>query len=250
MSIDHGAAYSRTAKLNYQIDYHDNLAFPFPANFICRDIGSAPDQACKNTQLSNNDACSVPLGGMKKDTYFNCDEDLSSYDGGDVPVTLCVVSADASIPDNPSSSNQAQPANKANLSDMACDSITLDRTAPALSLDATATSVYVGDLVSLTAQASDATSGLTGTYAWRSRHLPPTPLPPSKKKTARRARDAVSNSRCGEDDQGHVRRREEGARSAGRGCRAADRGRERAGRRSRRGRCRMRLSRSVNFSVR
>jgi PKD repeat protein len=166
VSIDHGAAFSRTAKLNYQIDYSDNLAFPFPANFICRDIGSSPDQACMSSQLSYNAACSVPLGGMKKDTYFNCDEDLSSANVGDVPVTLCVKSADASIPDNPSSSDQSQSASKANLSNMVCDSITIDRTAPSLAIDATATSVTVGDLVAFTAQASDATSGVSGAYAW------------------------------------------------------------------------------------
>jgi plastocyanin len=166
VSIDHGAAYSRTAHLNYQIDYSDNLAFPFPANFICRDIGPAPDQACANTSLAYNEACSVPLGGMKKVTYFNCDEDLSAYQLGDVPVTLCVISADAAIPDNPSSSNQFATADKANLSGRVCDSITLDRTAPALAVDASGTSVTVGDLVSLTAQGSDATSGLSGNYAW------------------------------------------------------------------------------------
>jgi PKD repeat protein len=166
VSIDHGAAYSSTAKLNYQIDYSDNLAFPFPANFICRDVGTDPAQACANTTPQFNQACSVPLGGMSKVTYFNCDEDLSSYDLGDVPITLCVVAADAAIPDNPSSANQSASAADANLSNRVCDSITLDRTAPALAIDASATTATAGDLLTFTAQASDATSGVTGAYAW------------------------------------------------------------------------------------
>ena len=83
-----------------------------------------------------------------------------------MPVTLCVVSADAAIPDNPNSSNQGGTADKANLSSRVCDSITLDRTAPGLAVDASATSAIVGDLVTFTAQASDATSGLSGAYAW------------------------------------------------------------------------------------
>ena len=166
VKIDGGAAWSRTAKLTYHIDYSDNLAFPFPANFICRDVGSDPAQACANQTHEINDACSVPLGGMKKTTYFTCDEDLSVHNVGDGPVTLCVVSADAAIPDNPSSSNQARRADQANLSNRTCDSITLDRTAPTLAVGASATTVTVGDLVTFAPQASDATSGLAGTYAW------------------------------------------------------------------------------------
>ena len=166
VKIDGGAEWSKTGKLNYRIDYSDNLAFPFPANFLCRDIGTAPAQACANTTHQYNEACSVPVGGMKKSTYFDCNEDLSGANVADGPVTLCAVAADAAIPDNPNSSNQAGSATQANLSNRVCDSITIDRTAPAVSIGAAATEVFVGDLVNVTAQASDATSGLSGTYAW------------------------------------------------------------------------------------
>lgn len=166
VKIDNGAAFSRTAKLNYHVDYSDNLAFPFPANFVCRDIGSDPAQACATATHEYNEACSVPLGGMKKVTYFNCDEDLSVHDVADGPVTFCVVAADSAIPDNPHSANQGANASQANRSDRTCDSIVIDRTAPQVTITPSATSVLVGDLVSFAVQAADATSGLTGQYAW------------------------------------------------------------------------------------
>ncbi len=167
VKIDNGAPYSRTAKLNYHIDYSDNLAFPFPANFVCRDIGTNPAQACATVTHEYNEACSVPLGGMKKVTYFNCNEDLTPHNVPDGPITFCVVSADSAIPDNPNNANQGSTADKANLSDRTCDSITLDRTPPQVSLTASATTVQTGDLVTFGVQASDATSGVSGQYAWK-----------------------------------------------------------------------------------
>ena len=165
VAIDGGQPWSRTAKLAYRIDYSDNLAFPFPANFVCRDVGTDPAQACAGTTHEFNAACSVPVGGMKKTTHFTCTEDLSTQ-GADGPVTFCVVSADAAVPDNPNSSNQSGSAAQANLSARTCDSITLDRTAPAVSVQTGATTVVAGDPVNFSAQASDATSGLAGHYAW------------------------------------------------------------------------------------
>ena len=163
VGIDAGAAYSRTGELDYRIDYTDNLAFPFPANFVCRDIGSAPASACPSG-FAYDAACSVPAA-MNKVTHFTCTEQLAAS-APDGPVTLCVISADAAVPDNPSDADQSGAANNANLSNRVCDSITLDRTAPALSVSASATTVEVGEPVSFTLLASDATSGLSGAYAW------------------------------------------------------------------------------------
>jgi plastocyanin len=167
VKIDGGAPYSRTAKLNYNIDYSDSLAFPFPANFICRDVGSDPATACANAVHAYNEACSVPLGGMKKVTYFNCDEDLAAANVADGPVTFCAVSADAAIPDNPNGPDQGAGADKANKSSRVCDSIVVDRTAPQATLTADKTSVLTGDLVTFGVQASDATSGLAADLAWK-----------------------------------------------------------------------------------
>jgi hypothetical protein len=48
----------------------------------------------------------------------------------DGPVTVCVISADASVPDNPSSADQSKTAMSANHSDQKCDTVTLDRSVP------------------------------------------------------------------------------------------------------------------------
>jgi hypothetical protein len=76
-----------------------------------------------------------------------------------------VIAADAAIPDNPSGPNQSQSAEKANLSDAKCDGVLLDRKAPAVSIEGV-TSAKVGDLVAFGAQASDATSGVAGSFDW------------------------------------------------------------------------------------
>ena len=166
VSIDSGAAFSKTANLHYRIDYADNLAFPFPANFLCRDVGTAPAQACANQSVVYNEACSVPAGGMKKVTWFDCSENLAAANIADGPVTLCAVAADAAIPDNPVNADQSRSASQANLSDRQCDSITVDRTAPDVGIVTSTTNVFAGDLVTFSAAASDATSGASGAYAW------------------------------------------------------------------------------------
>jgi hypothetical protein len=165
VSIDGDAPFSRTASLAYRIDYSDNLAFPFPANFLCRDIGSDPGQACVGMVYGYAPACSAPDAPGQKTTFFTCTDDLSATAVADGPLSLCVISADAAVPDKPFNSNQAGDAGQANLSNRVCDSITIDRTAPTLGLSGPA-SATVGGLNSFTTQAADATSGLTGFYTW------------------------------------------------------------------------------------
>jgi plastocyanin len=108
----------------------------------------------------------VPGGGGKA-TTFTCTADFGSGDkpAPDGPVWACAIAADAAIPDNPSGPNQSQSAEKANLSDAKCDGVLLDRKAPTVSIDG-AVSARVGDLVAFGAQASDATSGLAGSFDW------------------------------------------------------------------------------------
>ena len=77
-----------------------------------------------------------------------------------------MIAADASIPDNPSGPNQSAGAEKANLSAPTCDGVVVDRTPPTAAIQTGSASVKVGDLVSFTASASDATSGLAGTAGW------------------------------------------------------------------------------------
>ena len=110
-----------------------------------------------------NASCSVP-GSAGKSTTFNCTANYGDIADGDV--WACVIAADASIPDNPSGPNQSATADKANLSTASCDSVVVDRTAPVAAINASSTSVKVGQVVSFQASASDATSGLTGPGEW------------------------------------------------------------------------------------
>jgi plastocyanin len=163
-----GAAATNDAKVSIEVGFSDDVAGPFPANFMCFQYGGTTGICDSGAGFiyGYNSACSVPGSGGKS-TSFTCTADFGSgaTPAPDGPVWACVIAADAAIPDNPSGPNQAQSAEKANLSDAKCDSVLLDRTAPAVSIDG-ATAAKVGDLVAFGAQASDATSGAAGSYHW------------------------------------------------------------------------------------
>ena len=114
-----GAESTKNASIPVSIAFSDDVAGPYPANFVCVAAGSGP---CGLKQYSSQ--CSSP-GGPGKSTTFTCNVDASQLPDG--PVTVCAVSADASVPDNPSSVNQSQSADKGNLSEEKCDTVTLDR---------------------------------------------------------------------------------------------------------------------------
>jgi PKD repeat protein len=166
MALAGGAAYVKDPKVPVKVDFSDDVAGPFPANFLCFQKGGGPGALCDTGAgyiYGYSSSCSVPAGGGKS-TTFSCTADYGAAPDG--PLWACVIAADASIPDNPSSSNQSQSAEKANLSTPACDGVVLDRTAPAASIAASAAAVHVGDLVTFDAQASDATSGLAARANW------------------------------------------------------------------------------------
>ena len=152
-----GAAATKTASLPLHIDFADDVAGPFPANWICVQAG---DGAC--SAYTYQGACSQPQAPGKA-TTFECAVDTGALADG--KVSVCVIAADAAIPDNPNSSDQTRPASQANLSEAKCDDLLLDRVAPTLSV-ADVAAVTVGTPVTFTATAADATSGLSGTYAW------------------------------------------------------------------------------------
>jgi plastocyanin len=163
-----GAAATKDAKVAIQVNFADDVAGPFPANFMCFQFGGTSNICDSNAGFiyGYTSACSVPGGGGKS-TTFSCTADFGSGEkpAPDGPVWACVIAADAAIPDNPSGPNQSQSAEKANLSDAKCDGVLLDRKAPSVSIDG-ATSAKVGDLVAFGAQASDATSGVAGSFDW------------------------------------------------------------------------------------
>ena len=165
-----GAAYTRDAKVALKVDFSDDVAGPFPANFVCFQYGGGPTGLCDNAKgfiYGYNAPCSVP-GSAGKSTSFTCTADYGSgaSPAPDGPVWACVRAADAAIPDNPSNANQSASADKANLSDPTCDGVVLDRTAPSASIATASATVPVGQLVAFQAQATDATSGVGGQSTW------------------------------------------------------------------------------------
>ena len=161
-----GAAAVRSAAVGLRIAFTDDLAGPFPANFLCVQHGAASGPVCdsgKGYRYVEQPACSQPLTASRTSTAFECTIDMASAPDGEV--WTCVMAADASIPDNPTSADQRAPATAANRSAPNCDGVLLDRVAPSVTIGAPA-SVTAGDLVPFTTEASDATSGLTGRFEW------------------------------------------------------------------------------------
>src|SRR3954447_5616706 len=166
MKLAGGAEFVRDTKVPVQIDFSDDVAGPFPANFLCFQVGGGPQDLCDKNAGSiygHNPACSVPAGGGKT-TTFTCTADYGQVPDGNV--WACVIAADASIPDNPNGPDQSASAERANLSAPSCDGVVVDRTPPAVAIGGAAASVKVGELVSLQTSAADATSGLAGPGQW------------------------------------------------------------------------------------
>jgi hypothetical protein len=112
----------KDSSIPVQVAFGDDVAGPYPSTWTCVTAGSDP---C--TQFDYFAQCSVP-GAPGKSTTFSCTTDASQLPDG--PVTVCARSADASVPDNPSSATQTASATQANLSDAQCDTVTLDRSVP------------------------------------------------------------------------------------------------------------------------
>lgn len=160
-------SYAKSLAMRYRINYQDGLAPPFPANFVCRSFGTPG--ACPSFDYQAN--CSVPIAGNNRINAFECTETLPAGTP-DGPVYFCARSADQAVPDIPNNPDQftGATADKANLSDVGCGNVILDRTAPTLAATANGASgsvkVKVGDLVTFAGQASDTTSGVPHPLTW------------------------------------------------------------------------------------
>jgi PKD repeat protein len=166
VSLAGGAGFVRDTKVPIRIDFADDVAGPFPGNFLCFQVGGGPAGVCNSGAgyiYGYNPSCSVPATGGKS-TTFTCTADYGQVADG--VVWACVIAADASIPDNPSGPNQTASAEKANLSAPSCDDVVIDRTPPTVSIAAGSAAIKAGDLVSFSSTASDATSGLAGAGQW------------------------------------------------------------------------------------
>jgi PKD repeat protein len=158
-----GAAFVKDGKVPVRIDFSDDVAGPFPANFLCFRAGDGPCDTTAGEIYGYNASCSVPGSGGKS-TMFTCTADYGAMPDG--TLTACVIAADASIPDNPSGPNQTAGAERANLSNPSCDAVVVDRMPPTASIGASSVTAKAGELVAFQATASDATSGLAGAAQW------------------------------------------------------------------------------------
>lgn len=141
-------ATDRTAPIT--INYEDNLAYPFGVAFVSVD----------SPQMSVLADC-VPAAQTRV-TKFACAVPLPDADG---PHEVCAAVPDAAVPDNPTSSDQSGTATQANRSDTKCATVTLDRSAPQLTVTAP-DELQVGVAGLFTAQATDATSGIASVSGW------------------------------------------------------------------------------------
>ncbi len=155
-----GATAVRNTLMAVHLGYQDDVSPPFPANFLCVAPGPDATTACGSAIFGFTPACSTPAAGGKN-TSFDCQMETSGINPPDGPLFVCAIAADSSIPDNPTSSNQGSTPDQANLSEKACDSVVMDRTPPSATINTAATTVATGESVAFTAQASDATSGLS-----------------------------------------------------------------------------------------
>jgi hypothetical protein len=165
-SVNGAASYTNNPVLALRIQYADATSPPWfgpngqASNWTCINVG-AP---CTPTG-SPDPNCSVPNAHNSRLNSFDCRADATNSPDGDY--WFCAIAADAAVPDNPTSPNQFASAfsANANLSDPACGHVVLDRAVPSVVAVATATSVGVGELVKLSASASDA-SGVSGQFDW------------------------------------------------------------------------------------
>jgi plastocyanin len=189
------ATYTTNPVIPIHIDYSDAMTHPWPgaagaspgsAVFLCQ----RRDRACNGSDTFNyTPACSNVNGSRfstslgPKQNSFDCTADYSSLPDG--LVAACAIVPDGSIPDPdptayeapghyPTHSDQFKnpatgtgwTADKANLSDISCGSVILDRQPPSVSATPSSSTPSQGDLVTFSASASDGTSGIAGGYSW------------------------------------------------------------------------------------
>jgi len=164
-SVNGEDVYTKNPVLALRVGYEDATSPPWfgsngrASNWTC----VTRDQPCTPGGAPDAD-CSIPTVANSRINSFNCQADVSSV--GDGKWYFCARSADAAMPDNPNGTNQlGGTSNQANLSGVACGNVILDRTGPAVTASASATNVKVGELVSMSASATDP-AGASGQFDW------------------------------------------------------------------------------------
>ena len=160
-----GAAYTKDAKVALKVDFSDDVAGPFPANFLCFQYGGNAGGVCdaaKGYIYGYNPACSVPARRRQVDElHLHRRRRLGRQPGArrpDVGVRARRRRRDPGQPDETQPERlggQGQPLRPAVRRHRARPHRAGRRRSPPRRR-----SVKVGDLVSFQAQATDATSGV------------------------------------------------------------------------------------------
>ena len=105
ITLKSGAKYSKTAQIPMQIDFADDVAGPFPANFLCFQFGGETNICDRGAGYiyGYNPNCSVPRAPAGR-PRSSARADYGA--GPDGRIWACVTAADASVPDNPDSADQ------------------------------------------------------------------------------------------------------------------------------------------------
>ena len=106
VQVASGATAVRNTLIPVHLAYQDDTSPPFPANFLCVAPGADATAACGTAIFGYTPACSAPAAANKS-TSFDCQVETSGVNPPDGPLFVCAIAADSSIPDNPTSSDQA-----------------------------------------------------------------------------------------------------------------------------------------------
>ena len=166
VSLANGGELTNNPTVPVAISYNDATSPPWngsdgrASNWVCIQLGSS----CSPTGQPNAN-CSVPNAGFSsKVNSFSCAMSIGGTDGR---YYFCTYGADAAVPDNPSGTNQFANAfsNNANISNVVCDSVVVDRAGPAVIVAPSTTTPKVGELVSFSMSATDP-NGLGASAKW------------------------------------------------------------------------------------
>ena len=163
-----GAAATKDAKIPIQVGFSDDVAGPFPANFLCFQFGGTSNICDKNAGFiyGYTSACSVPGSGGKS-TTFTCTADFGArrQPGAGRPGVGVRDRGRRGDPGQPGGPNQSASAEQGQPVRRPVRQRAARPHGPA-SRSRRAAAAKVGDLVSFGSQASDATSGLAGGFEW------------------------------------------------------------------------------------
>src|SRR4051812_19573117 len=165
VGVDGDKTVTNDPNLQLSIGYQDATSPPWfgangvASNWTCISRGGP----CQPSGAPDAD-CSVPQNANSRINAFHCQANVANEVDGDY--YFCAYVADAAMPDNPNGSNQlGGTSNQANLSDVACGHVVVDRAAPAVTAGASKVSAQVGTLIDFSGSATDP-SGIAAGLDW------------------------------------------------------------------------------------